>query len=147
MEAAIPSRISFSVVAGAVTMVLFAISMACGGSPTSPSGGVTQVVGSTGSQGPSGATITMTSGGLSAGSVTIAVGQSVTFVNNDARAHEIASDPHPQHGSCPSIENGLGTIGAGQTKLTMGFAGAGTCTFHDHLDSTNRNFQGSITIR
>ena len=28
-------------------------------------------------------------------------GQSVTFVNNDTRSHEMASDPHPTHGTCP----------------------------------------------
>jgi plastocyanin len=105
------------------------------------------ISGSTGSTGASGATITLTAGGISPSSVTVGVGQSVTFVNNDSRAHEIASDPHPQHGSCPSIEQGLGTLSPGQTKLTQGFAGAGTCTFHDHLDNTNRAFQGSIRIQ
>jgi hypothetical protein len=49
----------------------------------------------------------------------------------------MASDPHPQHGSCPSMESGLGTINAGQTKVTHAFANAGTCGFHDHLDPTN----------
>lgn len=147
----VPFRISFSIAAGAFSIGMFVTTMACGGSgsPTSPSGGggTTQIVASTGTTGASGATITMTSGGINPSSVTIAVGQSVTFVNNDTKSHEIASDPHPIHGSCPSIENGLGTIAAGQTKLTQGFAGAGTCTFHDHLDNTNRAFQGSIRIQ
>ena len=119
---------------------------ACGGSPTSPSN-VTVISHSTGSPGTSGATITITGNGVSPSSVTIAAGQSVTFVNNDNRSHEIASNPHPQHGSCPSIEQGLGTIGAGQTKITMGFANSGTCQFHDHLDDTNTRLQGSIVIQ
>lgn len=146
----VPFGIRFSIVAGAASIALFATTLACGGgsSPTSPSaGGTTQIVASTGSTGASGATITLTSGGLNPSSVTIAIGQSVTFVNNDTKSHEIASDPHPSHGSCPSIERGLGTIGAGQTKLTQGFAGAGACTFHDHLDDTNRAFQGSIRVQ
>ncbi len=122
---------------------------ACGGgSTTSPGGGGSAVVvkdGGTG--GPNGATITITSGGLSASSVTVAVGQTVTFVNNDSKAHEIASNPHPQHGSCPGIEGGLGTIAAGQTKVTHNFGNAGTCRYHDHLDDTNTRFQGAIVVQ
>ncbi len=83
----------------------------------------------------------------SAKSVTVAVGQTVTFINNDNRSHEMASDPHPQHGSCPSMENGLGTIAAGQTKVTHAFANAGTCGYHDHLDASNRAFMGSIVVQ
>jgi plastocyanin len=137
----------------AVALGLLAVLTACGGGRSdttlspSPSGNVTVISGSTGSTGPSGATVTMTSAGVSPATVTISVGQSVTFVNSDTRSHEIASDPHPIHGSCPSIERGLGTIGPGQTKLTQGFAGVGTCTYHDHLDDTNQNFHGSIRIQ
>ena len=123
---------------------------ACGGgsSPTSPSGGgVTVISGSTGGAGPSGATITMTAAGVSPSSVTISVGQSVTFINNDTRSHEPASNPHPAHGSCPAVERGLGTVAAGQTRLTQGFAGAGTCSFHDHLNDSSQSLQGTIIIR
>ena len=98
-----------------------------------------------GGAGPSGATITITGAGVSAKSVTVSVGQSVTFVNNDNKAHEIASNPHPVHGTCPSIESGLGTIGAGQTKTTHAFANAGTCGFHDHLDDGNASLQGAMS--
>ena len=118
------------------------------GSSTSPSGGgpVTAVV-RDGGTGASGATITLTSGGANPRSVTVAVGQAVTVINSDSRAHEIASDPHPQHGTCPSIEAGLGTLGAGQTRLTHAFANAGTCGYHDHLDESNSAFKGTITVQ
>jgi len=137
------SRLLFSVAA-------LGVLSACGGSSssTSPGGGGTAVIvkdGGTG--GANGATITLTGGGVSAKSVTIAVGQTVTFINNDNRSHEMASNPHPQHGSCPSMENGLGTIGAGQTKVTHNFGNAGTCGYHDHLDDTNAGFQGTIVIQ
>ena len=97
-----------------------------GGSPTTPSGG---------GPGPSGATITIGSSGVSPSSVSITVGQSVTFVNNSGSLHEMASDPHPAHTNCPSI-NAVAVIGNGQTKLTNSFSGAGTCTFHDHAQPT-----------
>ena len=84
-----------------------------------------------GAGGQSGANVTITSAG----------------VNNDSRSHEIASDPHPQHGSCPSIEAGLGTLPPGATRSTHAFASAGTCGYHDHLNATNRGLQGTITIR
>ena len=121
-----------------------ALTMACGdsdggsGGPTTPSGG---------GPGPSGATITIGSNGaVSPSSVSITVGQSVTFVNSSGSAHEIASDPHPAHTSCPSI-NALGIVGNGQTRLTNSFGGAGTCTFHDHGQPDNNGLKGTITIR
>lgn len=119
---------------------------ACGGSPSSPSA-VTVIVRDGGAAGVSGATITISGGRVSPAAVTVAVGQTVTFINNDGRAHEIASNPHPQHGSCPSIEGGLGTIGAGQTKVTHAFANTGTCGFHDHLDDGNAALKGTITVQ
>jgi plastocyanin len=117
-----------------------------GGSPNSPSG-VTVIVRDGGAGGTSGATVTITSAGVSPASVTVAVGQTVTFINNDTRPHEIASNPHPQHGSCPSIEGGLGTLAAGATRTTRSFANSGTCGYHDHLDDSNTRFQGSIIVQ
>jgi len=129
------------------SIILLGVLTSCGSS-TSPSGGgpVTAVVRDGGS-GPTGATITLTSAGANPRSVTVAVGQSVTVINNDSRAREIASDPHPQHGTCPSIEGGLGTLGPGQTRLTHAFANAGTCGYHDHLDDSNNAFKGTITVQ
>jgi len=120
---------------------------ACGGDSSSPTGSTQVISPSTGSAGPTGATITITAAGVSPSQVSITVGQSVTFINNDTRAHEMASDPHPTHGTCPGIEIGLGTLAAGQTKLTQGFASAGTCGFHDHLNSGTANLRGTVTIR
>ena len=117
-----------------------------GGSTSNNGGGTAVIVRDGGTGGPNGATVTMTSNGVNPANVTVAVGQTVTFINNDTRAHEIASNPHPQHGSCPSIE-ALGVIGAGQTKVTHNFANAGTCGYHDHQDDTNVRFQGTIVVQ
>jgi plastocyanin len=124
---------------------LAALLTGCGGSSTSPSGGVTVIV-KDGGAGPSVATLTITSAGINPRSVTVAVGQAVTIVNNDSRSHEIASDPHPQHGSCPSIE-ATGTLAPGQTAVTHAFGNAGTCGFHDHLDDSNQNLRGTIIVQ
>src|SRR5215203_5646248 len=129
------------------SIAVLAFLAACGGGSTSPSGGVTIVVRDGGVGGTNGATITITGSGVNTPNVTVAVGQTVTFVNNDNRPHEIASNPHPQHGSCPGIEAGLGTIGAGQTRTTHAFGKSGSCGFHDHLDDSNPNLRGTINVQ
>jgi len=78
--------------------------------------------------------------------VTISVGQSVMFVNNDSRAHEMASDPHPVHTDCPPV-NAMGNIGAGQSRTTNAFTTARACGFHDHNDPGNAALQGRIVIQ
>jgi plastocyanin len=118
-----------------------------GGTVGTPTGSTTVISASTGSVGPSGATVTITATGVSPQQVNITVGQSVTFVNSDTRPHEMASDPHPTHGTCPGIEAGIGTLAAGQTKLTQGFANTGTCGYHDHLNSGTASLQGTIVVR
>jgi plastocyanin len=140
MQSFMSQRVRYAAIA-----VALSLAMACGdgdgsggGSPTTPSGS---------GPGASGATMTVGANGIvSPNSVTISVGQSVTVVNSDSRSHELASDPHPSHTNCPSI-NALGTLGAGQTRLTNSFAATGTCGFHDHGDPDNASLKGTITIR
>jgi plastocyanin len=138
------TAIRFSLVA---VVALGAIASCGGGSPTSPGGGGSTVVVRDGGTGPSGATGTLTGAGVSPATVTVAVGQAVTFVNNDSRQREIASDPHPNHGTCPSIEAGVSLLAPGQTKVSRAFANAGTCRYHDHLDDTNQAFRGTIVVQ
>lgn len=116
---------------------------ACGGgsdSPTSPSGGG-------GGTGASGATITIGSNGaVSPAQVSVNVGQSVTFVNNDTRLHDMTSNPHPSHTDCPPM-NAVGNLSPGQTKITNAFTTARSCGFHDHNLPQDTGLQGTITIR
>jgi plastocyanin len=119
---------------------------ACGGGsdggggnpPAGPSGG--------GQPGPSGATITIGSNGVSPNSVTISVGQSVTFVNTSGSSHDMESDPHPAHTDCPVME-AVGLISNGQTKLTNAFTTARTCGFHDHNLPDTNSLKGTIRIQ
>ena len=117
---------------------LTALTACGGGSPTTPGG--------SGAPGPSGATITIANNTVTPKSVTIAVGQSVTFVNNNGRGHNVSSDPHPTHTDCPAI-NAVSNLSNGQTRLTSAFAAAGTCGFHHHDDPDNPAYQGTIVVQ
>jgi plastocyanin len=131
-----------------LTVAILVTAAACGGSsPTSPSGGGSVVVASTGSVGTVGATITIgTNSAVTPSQVTISAGQSVTFMNNDTRSHEMESDPHPAHTDCPSIAN-VGLLQPGQSKTTFGFASAGSCGFHDHNNPDSAGLKGRIVIQ
>jgi plastocyanin len=129
----------------AAVVALAALVAACGGSSTSPSdsgsGG-----GSSTTPGPIAATITITASGVSPKSVTIPVGSSVNFVNNDSKPHDMASDPHPVHTDCPPI-NLVGILSPGQSRATAAMSPARTCGFHDHNDDTNTSLRGTIVVQ
>ena len=112
-----------------------------GGNPAGPGNS-----GSSNAPGASGATITIANGRVTPSEVTIAVGQSVTFVNNDGQTRNVSSDPHPVHTDCPSI-NAVGNLGSGQSRLTNAITTARTCGFHNHDDPDNANFRGRIVIQ
>src|ERR1700694_1547317 len=82
------------------------LAAACGGSNTAPS-----------SPPVAGTTITITAGGVSPKNLQVSPGSQVTFVNNDRINHEMNSDPHPEHGDCPAI-NQIGLLVPGQSKQT-----------------------------
>ena len=112
----------------------------CGGddSPTAPTTGA--------GGGTVAATITITAAGVSPNSVTVPVGSRVTFVNNDSRPHEPASDPHPTHGSCPPLDQ-VGFIAVGQSRTSGNLNTVGTCSFHDHLNDTVANLRGTVRVQ
>jgi plastocyanin len=122
------------------------VATACGGggsngSPTGPTDG-----GGTGTPGDPQATITITSDGVSPREVTIAPGTRVRFVNNNRIAHDINSDPHPEHTDCPAI-NQVGFIQPNQTKDTGPLTAVRTCGFHDHNQPSNDSLTGRIIVR
>jgi len=116
---------------------------ACGGGD----GGSTTPSSPTPTPAPSGgATITITSSGVSPRAVTVSAGSRVTFVNNDSRAHEMASDPHPSHTACPAI-NDVGFLQAGQSRTTGNLNTPRTCGYHDHNRESDTSLQGTITVQ
>lgn len=133
------NRIAFGF---ASAVVIAAMTAACGGgSPTAPSGGGTNPPTGSGV----GATITITPSGVNPSTVTIAAGQSVTFVNNDTQGHVMSSDPHPSHTDCPGLT--LGAIAAGQSRTSAALTSARTCGFHDHDNPGDARWRGQVRIQ
>ncbi|MCA1585920.1 MAG: hypothetical protein LC791_14510 [Acidobacteria bacterium] len=130
-----------------LTLALALVTAAsCGGggndSPTSPTPTPTPTPTGDGS----GTTITITSSGVSPKTLTVSPGSRVTFVNNDVRQHDIFSDPHPTHGSCPAIDQ-VGFIAQGQSKVSGNLTTVGSCTYHDHDLPNNTALQGTIRVQ
>src|SRR5919109_242652 len=96
-------------------------SSACGGNSSTPSSPTPNPTPT-----PGGSTITITSSGVSPRSVTVAAGSRVTFVNNDSRPHDMASNPHPEHTDCPAL-NDVGFLQPGQSRQTGNLNTARTC--------------------
>ncbi len=129
-----PSLAGRLVVIGAVAVVALA---ACGrkSSPTAPSS----------TSGGSGTTVTITAAGVNPREVRIRAGSRVTFVNNDTRSHNIASDPHPEHTDCPEI-NQVGFLQPGQQRETGNFVTPRTCGYHDHDLPNTESLRGRIIV-
>jgi plastocyanin len=96
--------------------------------------------------GPEGAVISIGASGLTPGTVTIPTGQSVTFVNTDTVAHEIASTPVPTYDDCPPI-NRVSRLEPGQSMQTGALTAMRTCGFVDLLRIGDARWQGSITVQ
>jgi plastocyanin len=91
-------------------------------------------------------TFTITASGVSPKTLTVSAGTRVTFVNNDSRAHDVASDPHPIHTDCPPI-NDVGFLQPGQSRQTGNMNTVRTCGFHDHNQPDATALQGTIVIQ
>lgn len=93
------------------------------------------------------ATITISAtGSVSPTTVTITRGGRVTFVNNDTRSHDMASDPHPEHTTCTEL-NQVGFLNSGQSRTSGNLNTARTCTYHDHNLPANAGLKGTIVIQ
>jgi plastocyanin len=87
--------------------------------------------------------VLITSSGFSPSTLTIKVGDTVTFINKDSRPHWPASDVHPTHrlypgsgiekcGSGEEIFDACKGLAPGET-FSFTFKYRGTWTYHDHL--------------
>ena len=133
----------------AVFLLVMILAVGCSGgqaatAPTSPtsSTGVAPVT-NTAADTP---TITISSSGMTPLELTIRVGQRVTFVNNDIRAHDVVGGIDPSHPDCPEIVQ-MGFLSPGQRGNTGVFTTARTCDQHDHTMLSVPAFQGRIIIK
>lgn len=91
-------------------------------------------------------TITITAQGASPRNIQVTAGSRVTFVNNDTRAHNMTSDPHPSHTDCPEL-NSIGLLSPGQSRESGNLNTVRTCGFHDHDNPGTTSLTGTITIK
>jgi plastocyanin len=87
----------------------------------------------------------VTGNGVSASGTTLAAGGTITWVNNDNVAHDMSSNPHPQHTDCPGL--GAGEVNPGQQRTTGPITAVRTCGFHDHLNPGTQSLMGQITVQ
>lgn len=85
-------------------------------------------------------TIQISSLAFSPKSITIKVGESVTWINKDSQDHTVNSSPHPTHTDNPFLNVGL--IRPGEKK-SLTFDKAGIYKYHDHL---NPSLNGSVAV-
>lgn len=86
-------------------------------------------------------TVSMTGNGFSPATVSVGVGGSVTFMNDDTASHQVSSNPHPLHTIFPSLNGPV--LDAGGT-FSLIFPRAGTFSYHDHL---NPGLTGTVVVR
>ena len=127
----------------AACLTLAVLSGACGSgssSGTSPSPSPTC------SSLPNATTILIVNNAVCPQALSVSRGTQVTFINNDTRAHEMNSDPHPEHTDCPEL-NQVGHLEPGQSRTSGNLNIARACGFHDHINSSTRSMQGTITVQ
>ena len=92
-------------------------------------------------------TFTLTASGVSPKEFTVPIGTQVLFVNQDARRHDMASDPHPEHTDCTEINRGV--LNSGQSRETLNLVTVKTCGFHDHDNPppAGNQWTGRIIVR
>jgi hypothetical protein len=70
----------------------------------------------------------------------------VEFFNNDLVAHEIRSDPHPEHSQCPELN--VGVVSPGQRVAILSPLNSGrVCGFHDETKLNDPRFRAVITVQ
>jgi len=91
-------------------------------------------------------TIVISGGATCPQNITVPRGSQVTMINQDSVAHEMYSDPHPDHTDCPEL-NSIGHLEPGQSHQSGNLVTARTCGYHDHLRPDVAALKGSITIQ
>ncbi len=87
-------------------------------------------------------TVTYSDAGYSPRTITIKVGDSVSFVNNSTHGMWTASNPHPQHTDFSAFDAKRAYVAGESYSFT--FAKAGTFNYHNHVRSFD---QGTVVVK
>jgi plastocyanin len=128
--------------AGGAVACAVALAAACGGSSSSGNTGPTG--GCTPSTSPN--TLTIQNNTICPQALTVTRGTQITIVNADSRAHEMDSDPHPEHTDCPEL-NQIGFLNPGQSRQSGNLNTARRCGIHDHTSPDTAGLKATITIQ
>ena len=85
-------------------------------------------------------------GVLTPSELVVSPGTRVLFINNHSQRHHMSSDPHPDHGDCPPMDQ-VGVLTQGQRRESGNFVSIRTCGLHDHEDPDNPSLRGRIVVR
>ena len=85
-------------------------------------------------------------GVLTPSELVVSPGTRVLFINNHSQRHHMSSDPHPDHGDCPPMDQ-VGVLTQGQRRETGNFVSIRACGLHDHEDPDNPALRGRIVVR
>ena len=132
-----------NILSSLVTLALAALASACGsGSAGTPPPGPT-----TGPTPPPAdpPIIRIAATGAEPRQLVVAVGERVTFVNNDTQPHDIKGGPDPLNPDCLEIDE-VGFLVPGQSRQTLPLPVARSCDYHDHQNHAPI-FTGRIVIR
>jgi hypothetical protein len=127
---------------GTAAAFTLAAAISCGGddsdTSTAPSGSCT----------PSGnpATLVIQNNAICPQTITITRGGQLTIINQDSSTHDMSSDPHPAHTDCPEL-NQIGTLNAGQQRMSGNLNTARPCGIHDHINPDRASLKATITIQ
>lgn len=85
--------------------------------------------------------VALTAIGYTPPSVTVKVGQVVTWTNTSGSSATVSSDPHPTHTDLPELDSP--TLGNGDT-YSFTFTKVGTWGYHNHLDPS---VEGTVIVQ
>jgi plastocyanin len=126
-------------------IALSASAFACGGSSSSSEAPTPPTAPTPAPVAPVVPTVSILPSGVTPREIAVAVGDRVTFVNNDVQPHDTAGGPDPATPDCPEID-AVGFLLPGQSRQTAPMKSARTCDYHDHGNHA-AIFNGRIVIR
>ena len=119
--------------------IALAAALSCGGSSNmSPSGMCTPSVNAN--------TLVIMNNAICPQALTVTRGSQLIITNQDSDAHEMTSDPHPEHTDCPEL-NQIGFLNAGQSRSSGNLNTVRRCGMHDHRRPDTAALKATITIQ